>query len=80
MLETRADESTLALACAGDHSVQLIKSDPRVSSAYLQDFLDEIAGKSSAGALTTAAVLAASRKALLLQQAADHHLAGASLA
>jgi predicted dehydrogenase len=59
------------LATNSDKTIRTIPADEDVAHGRLIDFLDEVAGRSRDGALTTADVLSASRTALLAQQAAD---------
>lgn len=69
VVETNYNAKTVTLAADGE--VKSVAAQPNAPTGCLAAFLDEIAGKSQPGALTTADVVDASRRTLLIQQAAD---------
>ena len=70
-VETHYGATEVLLATNADKSVRQIPADADVPHGRLNDFLDEIAGTSRDGALTTADVFTASRTALLAQQKSE---------
>jgi predicted dehydrogenase len=79
MLETKLGSKTLSIAQPADKSPREIPADEDQHNGCLDAFLNEIAGKRSAGELATQDVFDASRRSLLVQQAADQNKAGVSL-
>jgi predicted dehydrogenase len=80
VLEARLGELAVSYASATDKSVVSVPADPDRPAGVLQDFLDEIGGKTIDGALTTADVLDASFRSLKIQQAADQQRFAVKLA
>jgi predicted dehydrogenase len=71
VIETNYNAKAVTLAVGAE--VKTIPTDPGHPTGCLDAFLDEIAGNSREGALTTADVLDATRRTLLIQQAADEN-------
>jgi predicted dehydrogenase len=72
-IEVGYNTKTLELTRATDASPQSIPFDPGRPTGCLDDFLDEIEGRSKEGQLTSENVLDATRRSLLIQQAADQN-------
>jgi predicted dehydrogenase len=79
MLEASYNAKTIELTKAGDKSAQQVPIAAGNPTGCLDAFLDEIAGSSKPGQLTTQDVITASRKSLRIQQAADQKKAFATL-
>jgi predicted dehydrogenase len=79
VLETRLGANTIEIARQADTAINSVPSDPDTPAGCLAAFLDEIAGKSKNGALTTPDVLRASRQALFTQQSAEANAHDVSL-
>ena len=71
VLETQAGQDTVLLAGNSDEEPRVLPAKDKPESSYLQDFVKEINGEKSAGALTTERVLRASRLALMTEEAAQ---------
>lgn len=72
VLETSAQSHSVQITTQDDAAPRVVDaSDPVTGYLPLEDFLRELCGEASEGALTTTSVLTASRQALLIQQIAD---------
>ncbi len=71
VVEAAYNSKSVSLAGRGDKTLRDVPLDPANPDGCLEAFMNEIAGRSEPGTLTTTDVLRASRHALLAQHAAD---------
>jgi predicted dehydrogenase len=76
VIEAAYNSTSVSLAGKGDKSPREIPLDPAAPNGCLEAFMNEIAGKTEPGALTTADVIRASRLALQAQGRADEGMRG----
>lgn len=72
MVETHYGATTAMVVADGDAEPRYVASLPDNSHQYLDDFIDEIAGRSALPGLTSSHILRISRLALEIQQSAAH--------
>jgi predicted dehydrogenase len=71
LVEGHYNAKTISLASKHDTTPRHLPADPERKHGIIDDFLAEVEGRASEGALTTKDVLTASRQALLMQDAAN---------